>query len=371
MLDETKALNKIRKSGFMFDVKNLRFILPNNDKIYEFLINDIEDYMKNFEVMVTENFKSKEVSKPKMSMVGVKVENNLLEIDLSKLNIDVNELRDVLLKYKLKKKYYRLKDGSFLSLEDNKEIEFIDKLVSGIDIDSKEIKNGEIRLPVNRSLYLDQLLKEMKTVKIEKDKTYRDIVHDFKEENLEEDVVIPSALKANLRDYQKIGFKWLKSLDNYKFGGILADDMGLGKTIQVLAIILDYMKRLKNKDERKTSIVVSPSSLTLNWFSEAQKFAPSLRVQVISGSAEERKEKINKLEEYDLILTSYDLLKRDIDVYKEKDYEFRYAIADEAQYLKNSSTKNAIAIKKIRAQSRFALTGTPIENSLAEIMVYF
>lgn len=371
MLDETKALNKIRKSGFMFDVKNLRFILPNNDKIYEFLINDIEDYMKNFEVMVTENFKSKEVSKPKMSMVGVKVENNLLEIDLSKLNIDVNELRDVLLKYKLKKKYYRLKDGSFLSLEDNKEIEFIDKLVSGIDIDSKEIKNGEIRLPVNRSLYLDQLLKEMKTVKIEKDKTYRDIVHDFKEENLEEDVVIPSALKANLRDYQKIGFKWLKSLDNYKFGGILADDMGLGKTIQVLAIILDYMKRLKNKDERKTSIVVSPSSLTLNWFSEAQKFAPSLRVQVISGSAEERKEKINKLEEYDLILTSYDLLKRDIDVYKEKDYEFRYAIADEAQYLKNSSTKNAIAIKKIRAQSRFALTGTPIENSLAELWSIF
>lgn len=95
-----------------------------------------------------------------------------------------------------------------------------------------------------------------------------------------------------MRDYQKIGFKWLKSLDNYKFGGILADDMGLGKTIQVLAIILDYMKRLKNKDERKTSIVVSPSSLTLNWFSEAQKFAPSLRVQVISGSAEERKEKL-------------------------------------------------------------------------------
>ena len=147
--------------------------------------------------------------------------------------------------------------------------------------------------------------------------------------------------------------------------------MGLGKTIQVLAIILDYMKRLKNKDERKTSIVVSPSSLTLNWFSEAQKFAPSLRVQVISGSAEERKEKINKLEEYDLILTSYDLLKRDIDVYKEKDYEFRYAIADEAQYLKNSSTKNAIAIKKIRAQSRFALTGTPIENSLAELWSIF
>lgn len=371
MLEETRVLNTIRKTGFMFDVKNIRFILPNNDKIYEFLTNDIEEYMRKFEVMVTDNFKSKEVSKPKMSMIGVKVENNLLEIDLSKININREELKDVLMKYRLKKKYYRLKDGSFLNLEDNKEIEFIDNLISGIDINSKEIEKGEIRLPVNRSLYLDQLLKEMKNIKIEKDKSYKEIVHNFKEENLEDDVIVPSSLKADLRDYQKIGFKWLKSLDHYKFGGILADDMGLGKTIQVLAIILDYLKRLKRNEERKTSIVISPSSLTLNWLSEAQKFAPSLKAQVINGNAEERKNKIKNLEDYDLILTSYDLLKRDIDIYKEKNYEFRFAVADEAQYLKNSNTQNAIAIKKIKAESRFALTGTPIENSLAELWSIF
>ena len=160
-------------------------------------------------------------------------------------------------------------------------------------------------------------------------------------------------------------------MDHYKFGGILADDMGLGKTIQVLAIILDYLKRLKRNEERKTSIVISPSSLTLNWLSEAQKFAPSLKAQVINGNAEERKNKIKNLEDYDLILTSYDLLKRDIDIYKEKNYEFRFAVADEAQYLKNSNTQNAIAIKKIKAESRFALTGTPIENSLAELWSIF
>ena len=371
MLDETKALNRIRKSGFMFDVKNLRFILPNDDKIYQFLTYDIKEYMKKFEVLITENFKTKEVSRPKMSMIGIKVENDLLEIDLSKIDININELKDILNKYKLKKKYYRLKDGSFLSLEDNKEIEFIDNLISGIDIDSKEIEKGEIRLPVNRSLYLNQLLKEVKNVKIEKDKTYKDIVQNFKEENLEDEIRIPTSLKVDLRDYQKIGFKWLKLLDYYKFGGILADDMGLGKTIQVLAIILDYLEGLKSNEKRKTSIVISPSSLTLNWLSEAQKFAPSLNVQVINGTAEERKSKINNLENYDLILTSYDLLKRDIYIYKEKNYEFRYAIADEAQYLKNSNTQNAITIKKIKAQTRFALTGTPIENSLAELWSIF
>ena len=96
-----------------------------------------------------------------------------------------------------------------------------------------------------------------------------------------------------------------------------------------------------------------------------------MRVQVISGSAEERKEKINKLEEYDLIITSYDLLKRDIDIYKNKKYKFRFAIADEAQYLKNSNTQNAKTIKSVIAQTKFALTGTPIENSLAELWSIF
>ena len=371
MLDETKVLNQIRKSGFMFDVKNLRFILPTNDKIYEFLAYDIEEYMKKFEVMVTDNFKAKEIATPKMSMIGIKVENNLLDIDLSKINIDISELKDVLSKYKLKKKYYRLKDGRFLKLENNKEIEFIENLVSNADISSQELEKGEIQLPINRTLYLNQLLKDVKNIKVEKDKKYKEIVNDFRKENLEEEIVIPQTLKANLRDYQKIGFKWLKLLDYYKLGGILADDMGLGKTIQVLSVILDYKKSIKNKSERKTSIVISPSSLVLNWLSEAQKFAPSLKVQVINGTTEERKEKINNLEENDVILTSYDLLKRDIDIYKTKNYEFRYAIADEAQYLKNSNTQNAISIKKIKAQTRFALTGTPIENSLAELWSIF
>ena len=155
--------------------------------------------------------------------------------------------------------------------------------------------------------------------------------------------------------------------------------MGLGKTIQILAIILKYVNEIKledaqeieNKEKRKTSIVISPSSLTLNWYNEAKKFAPDLKVQVIGGTAKERREKIENLDNYDLIITSYDLLKRDIDIYKNKKYKFRFAIADEAQYLKNSNTQNAKTIKSVIAQTKFALTGTPIENSLAELWSIF
>ena len=135
----------------------------------------------------------------------------------------------------------------------------------------------------------------------------------------------------------------------------------------MLSVIVDYAK----KEERKASLVVSPSSLTLNWQNEATKFTNELKTAVIRGTLQERKKIIEEIDRYDLVITSYDLLKRDIEIYKEKDYKFKYIIADEAQYLKNSNTKNAKAIKQIKAETRYALTGTPIENSLAELWSIF
>ena len=384
---ETKALNVFRKTGFMLDAKNSRFILPNDDKIYEFLTQDINYYMKEFEVLVTDNFKTKQVKRPKLGSIGIKVENNLLSVDLKNLDIDIKELKGIMEKYSLKKKYYRLKDGSFINLEENKEINFLDKLINGTDIDYNELEKGEVLLPVHRSLYLNQLLKEIKSTQIVKDSEYKKIIRDLNKEQLEDDIQVPENLNNTLRYYQKTGFKWLKSLDKYKFGGILADDMGLGKTIQILSIIVDYtdskdglhsiqdeeQKEInKEKAEKKrASLVISPSSLTLNWQNEAEKFTNKLKTLVIGGSLPERKRQIERIDDYDLVITSYDLLKRDIDLYKEKKYKFRYVIADEAQNLKNSNTKNAKTIKQIKADTRFALTGTPIENSLSELWSIF
>lgn len=368
-LEEEKCLNIFNKSGFMLDVKNNRFILPDDDKIYNFLVNDINYYMEKFEVLVTDNFKLKELKENKILSIGVKIENNLLNIDLSKISISSDEINDIMEKYKLKKKFYRLKDGSFLSLYENDEIDFLHRLSYEMDVDYKDLGNGTISLPISRTLYLNQLLNKLTNTVVTKDLEYKKLVNNFEKNKLDESYIIPDSLKCDLRDYQKNGFIWLNTLDNYRFGGILADDMGLGKTVQLLAVILYYVNI--QKEGRKASIVVAPSSLTLNWLNEANKFAPTLNVLLISGTAFQRMELINKISEYDLVITSYDLLKRDSDKYKDLDYEFKYIIADEAQYLKNTNTQNAKSIKQIKAETRFALTGTPIENSLSELWSIF
>ena len=366
---ENKALNLLRKTGFMYYAQKECFILPDEDKIYNFLLNDVNEYMQKFEVMVTDEFKSKQIKQPKIGNLGIKVENNLLTIDLTNLNIDISELKEIMAKYELKKKYHKLKDGTFINLEENQDIEFIDKLVTGMDIDFKELENGPVKLPVNRSLYLNQLLKTINNMPITKNAEYKKIINGLEKDNDETDIEIPASLDSVLRYYQKTGYKWLKTLDNYKFGGILADDMGLGKTIQMLSIIAGYID--ENKEEKRASIVICPSSLTLNWQNESQKFTNKLKTMVIRGNAQERKEQIKNIGKYDLIITSYDLLKRDIEFYKEIKYAFRFAITDEAQYLKNSNTQNAKAVKEIVADTRYALTGTPIENSLAELWSIF
>lgn len=250
-IKETKALNAFRKTGFMLDVQNFRFILPEEEKIYNFLTEDINYYMQKFEIMVTENFKSKQIRQPKTSSLGVKVENNLLSIDLKDFDIDVEELRNIMEKYHLKKKYYRLKDGSFLELENNKEIDFMDKMITGMQISYEEIENGEVYLPTYRTMYLNQLLKGMKGTPIAKNEEYKKLVNELDKEKIEEEKKVPSKLEPILRYYQKTGFRWLKVLDEYKFGGILADDMGLRKNYPDDICFVRLYRKHKGKQKAK------------------------------------------------------------------------------------------------------------------------
>lgn len=364
---ENEYLDIFVNTGFMLDKENGRLILANEEKIYNFLSEEIGIYMQKFEVLATDTFKKKEIRKPKIGNIGIKLENDLLKIDLSKIDFNIEEIKSIMQKYKLKKKYHRLKDGSFLDLEENETMDFISSLLENDDISYKQIQEGELELPLSRGMYLDRIIQNLST-NIEKDDEYKKMVNQVSKRDIEEKIEIPKGLKSELRTYQITGFKWLKILDNYKFGGILADDMGLGKTIQLLAVIQSYLETEKNP---RPSIVVCPSSLSLNWKSEIDKFVPSIKTLVIHGSAEERARQINSIKKYNLVITSYDLLKRDIEEYKNKDYNFKYIIADEAQYIKNNNTQNSKVIKEINADTRFALTGTPIENSLSELWSIF
>lgn len=368
-IKEARLIDMFVESGFMLDGKKHRLVLANEEKIYKFLTEDINSYMKNFEILATDNFKEKEIKSSSNISLGVKIENNLLDIDFTNLNFDPAELQEIMRQYKLKKRYHRLKDGSFINLEDNETIKFIDSITEDIDVDYSKIKNGELRLPMYRALYLDKILDKNEFIKVNKDENYKSLVERLDVKQIEGSMQMPSLLNANLREYQKIGVQWLQMLDFYGLGGILADDMGLGKTVQILCVICSYLE--KHKENSKPIMVVCPSSLCLNWQNEIEKFTTGVTSQVIHGSLEARKKQIENIKNYNIVITSYELLKRDIDEYKKSETQFKFIIADEAQYIKNNNTQNAKAIKNINAETRYALTGTPIENSLSELWSIF
>jgi superfamily II DNA or RNA helicase len=179
-----------------------------------------------------------------------------------------------------------------------------------------------------------------------------------------QDVDLPNNLRAELRPYQQQGLNWLQFLREYKFSGILADDMGLGKTIQTLAHLLIEKQ---NGRMRLPCLIIAPTSLMSNWRRETERFTPDLKILILQGN--ERKQLFYKIRDYDLILTTYPLLSRDEETLLEHDYH--YLILDEAQTVKNPLSKAAQLVRRIKANHRLCLTGTPMENHLGELWAQF
>lgn len=338
-------------------------IKDDEEAVYRLLTEGVREFMAVGEVYFSESFKKLKVLPPPKISVGVKSTGNWLELNVDAGELTGQDLARLLSEYSRKKKYYRLRSGEFVNLEDNGLIT-IAKLVEGLGMNPDEMENKNIRLPKYRALYLDGLFKEESGITLYRDQLYKAVVRGMK--SIEDsDFEIPQSLRSVLRGYQKTGYRWLKTLDKYGFGGILADDMGLGKTIQVIALILDEAQN--NPDA--SFLVVCPASLVYNWENEIHLFAPALNVKTVTGTAAEREEQLKNLEKGSVVVTSYDLLKRDADLYEGR--TFRFQIIDEAQYIKNASTQSAKAVKSVDAVCRFALTGTPIENRLSELWSIF
>ncbi len=318
------------------------------------------------EVHCTQAFKNINMVQNVKVSVGVAIQSGMLDLDIISEELSHKELLDILDGYRAKKTYFRLKNGSFVNLE-NDELKMLAELTDTLQLSSKEFLKGKVQLPIYRSLYLDKLLEENSSVYNTRDKSFRSMIKNFKAVN-EADFEEPESLSQIMRGYQRNGFKWLKLLESYGFGGILADDMGLGKTLQAIAVLLAAKQEADDRTS-KTSLVVAPASLVFNWKDEFERYAPELVIGVISGSQEERQEMIASCENYDVLVTSYDLLKRDISYYEEK--EFDYQIIDEAQYIKNHTTAAAKSVKVIKSRVKYALTGTPIENRLSELWSIF
>ncbi len=174
---------------------------------------------------------------------------------------------------------------------------------------------------------------------------------------------LPKGINAEFREYQTRGFGWLWFMYQYGLNGILADDMGLGKTLQALALI----QKAKEKNKKAPNLVICPTSVVFNWENEIEKFAPGLSCLKLSGT--ERKELFKEIPKYDVVITSYALVRRDIA--KLKKHEFRYVILDESQNIKNAESMTAQSVKQLNCKHKLALSGTPIENRLEELWSIF
>ncbi len=178
------------------------------------------------------------------------------------------------------------------------------------------------------------------------------------------------SLDGTLRGYQKQGVAWLDFLRRNEFGGILADEMGLGKTLQILALLRAAHQRCSGKQKIGApfqALVVCPTSLVYNWVAEAKRFVPELRVLALQGA--QRKRAFGQLDQADVVITSYALIRRDLSRYESRSFD--YVVLDEAQHIKNRETQNAKAVKAIPAKHRLVLTGTPMENSVLDLWSIF
>ena len=335
----------------------------DEEVMYQVAENGVAALASLGEVLCTDRFRGCHVVRRVQTAVGVSVSSGMLDLKIDTGDIPPEELVELLHSYRQKKKYHRLKNGTFVRMEESS-VGMLEEMAAALRLTPKEMIRGNMHLPVYRALYLDRLLEEHEDVYSKRDSHFKQIVKSFKTIK-DADFEEPESLSATMRQYQKNGYRWLRTLESWNFGGILADDMGLGKTLQMIAVLL----AAKLEGKTGTSLIVTPASLVFNWGEEFKKFAPELKVTLAAGTQAERQKRLEESVHSDVLITSYDLLKRDAALYEGR--EFLYQVLDEAQYIKNHTTAAAKAVKVIKSRFRFALTGTPIENRLSELWSIF
>ena len=358
-------------------------IRGDEEALYQVLSEGMPQFQEVGEVWLSESVRHLRVLPPPEVSMGVSLGGGWLDLKIETAGIDPAELLQVLSEYRQKKKYYRMKNGEFLQLSGGG-LQALDSLTADLGLTKSEFQAGEAKIPAYRAFYLDSLSGDGRMKLFQRDEAYGMMVRDLKTAQ-SVSYAVPAVLEKTLREYQKIGYTWMRTLARYHFGGILADDMGLGKTLQVIALLTAFYQE---KTEQKAagnegsgselplpSLIVCPASLVYNWGQEFARFSPEIRVLLIAGTAKERQEQLEEQmrmeasEGAQVIITSYDLLKRDREAYLGRTFE--YEIIDEAQVIKNAKTQGAKAVKEISANARFALTGTPVENRLSELWSIF
>jgi len=357
---ENTIINKLLEYGFVIN-KN-KILLTELDNIGYFLSEGISN-LTEYKIYTTKKIDSINFVKESKIKSNFSIgKDGIMSYNFDTDNINIEELDNVLSSLKSKKKYYKLKNGNIIDLNNNSELNELSNLFDDLSISSKDIKNGNLEIPKYRAFYIDSLKSNYSI--IDTDNSFNKFISNFRKYK-EIDIKFSDTDEKILRDYQKEGVKWLYTLYKCDLGGILADEMGLGKSIQTICMIKEI---LKEKKDAKI-MIVCPTSLVYNWKKEFDKFAPDLKYVTVAESKEKRKEIINNFNDYNIFITTYGLIRNDNDEYEKKYFEL--CIIDEAQAIKNYQAGMTKEIKKIKAKTKFALTGTPLENSVLELWSIF
>ncbi|WP_458413316.1 SNF2 helicase associated domain-containing protein [Schinkia sp. CFF1] len=363
-MEKEEAILELMGEG-QFNQTESGYYLQNEELEYHFLYHELPKLQKVVQVYATTAVRMRILPKttiPKIKVKHYKEKTHWLEFTFTIDGIPETEIKEVLAALEEKRKYYRLRDGALLSLE-TREMEEIQRFLHAVPVQDDEWEKS-FEVPVVEGLRLLNYFEDRDAVSMEA--SFREFLEKLQHpERLQ--FHVPTQLEGVLRNYQKHGFKWMKTLASYGFGGILADDMGLGKTVQSIAFILSELPIIREKG--RPALIVCPTSVTYNWQSEMMKFAPGIQMVVMDGNKSERVKLQTELENIDVLITSYPLLRSDLRWYEKQ--EFHVVFFDEAQVFKNPLTQTARAVKKLKAHHRFALTGTPMENALEELWSIF
>ena len=337
------------------------YYMQNEELEYHFLYHVLPKLKELVQIYATSSVRLRIVKENNFPKIRVKVQKertNWLEFKFEMDGVTNNQIKEILAALEVKQKYYRLPDGALLSLE-TREMEEIQRFMRAIPAQEDGYETT-FNLPIMESLPFLEKLEDSEVFTPEKS------FKQFSQQLLKPETLtfeVPESLQDVLRDYQKHGYNWFKQLASYGFGGVLADDMGLGKTIQSIAFIVSELAVIREK--KQPVLIVCPSSLAYNWLYEFMKFSPEIEAIVVDGDVAERRALLRELNQHDVVITTYPLLRRDLSFYESQ--LFHTVFFDEAQAFKNPVTQTARAVKKIQANNRFGLTGTPIENSLSEL----
>ncbi|HEX5564850.1 MAG TPA: DEAD/DEAH box helicase, partial [Sporosarcina sp.] len=362
-LEKEEAILRLMEDS-SFATTDEGYLLHNEELEYEFLHHALPKLQKLVQVYATTAIRNRIFrghAKPRIRVKAHEDRTNWLEFKFEMDGIPDKQIREILEALEEKRKYYRLRNGSLLSLE-TREFEEIQRFLNEIPEDLETLEKG-LNIPMVRGLrFLDAVGDDdMFSVEASARQFFDRLL------NPDDCAEVPASVDAVLRDYQKTGFQWMKTVAEFGVGGVLADDMGLGKTLQSIAYILSVLPDIREK--KRQVLIVCPSSLTYNWLSEFRKFAPEINAVVMDGSKKERAERQSDVVDKDVLITSYPLIRRDIQWYEKQD--FLTIFFDEAQAFKNPFTQTARAVKRLQADTCFALTGTPIENSEEELWSIF